>query len=980
MGGNGGDNAHNNQFGGGSKGPTGGVNGVAGSGGGNSGNGWTTTTDPGGWTVHHYTGAGGKTSSQGNGGGNSNSGAAPGSVNVNLSLFPEAQASVAAGMSMNISVIDGLWGFTFLKSKTVTSTIESALSRLMGLAAETAPLAGRFAGVVVGSLLPGTIAKDDPAYMGPIQDRIVQALLAEKVTDIAPEALTLSGNVPVNVRIRDIVKDEKQHIAVVRPGKTQPAEQVQVIEAIATPRKDVWQVTLISGMPPIHIHLSDQSQAAVSNPSRIITNVIDDAPANVTPSGGGNTHDAIVRFPTDAQQKPIYISLIDVIPATSLKYISQLAEKQKAEWLLASQLDMLNSALPRIQRPDYKLPDFTDDENALFRQDSYAAQLALIKLFEISHVKAGADSLEAEAVVARAKGEGDKAARLLQQAKDLRNSVPAMEIQLSTLRDEAAKVHEQYEIMYEAATKRFFQQRAEANQRAIEAYRQQRKEEMENYLKEAMDAANIKSAEQLKKEIESNFLAINIPLTDLLRRDIKEFLSTIDIAAREVIVPAITITKRPIPDITFPAIPTPGITDSKLELTPGITINPIPFPEVTEPKPQIIIPPFNIPQPPSLQPQKSLAERQNWAHFQLAKPGTVVLRGFSSAVSPSRSPLSFAGHENGSVTFAGEAAVQLWQRVTEVRQALQQISQSVPVAAMLTGISREESDISTVMLAGEVLDLPPEATLRQGRDTVELFLTAQLVHRENQLSVALIRHPQPVAVPVIHLSMWPDEDTGFYSYTLMDDAGIRVPVLITPDKAPGTEPLSLEVPEIPEAIIHTGNHSGNQPAPIIETFPTAEDTGYRDLILIPPVASGLKPIYIMFDDPRNLPGEVTGIGQEVSGNWLEPASKNDGVPVPAQIADKLRWQKFSNFDSFRKAFWTEVGMDPDLSKQFKAGNLGNLRAGNAPSPNESEHVGRRIKYELHHVKPIKDKGAVYDVDNIRIVTPKRHIEIHEKSK
>jgi len=39
MSGNGGDNAHNNQYGGGSRGPGGGINGVAGSGGPNGGNG-----------------------------------------------------------------------------------------------------------------------------------------------------------------------------------------------------------------------------------------------------------------------------------------------------------------------------------------------------------------------------------------------------------------------------------------------------------------------------------------------------------------------------------------------------------------------------------------------------------------------------------------------------------------------------------------------------------------------------------------------------------------------------------------------------------------------------------------------------------------------------------------------------------------------------------------------------------------------------
>lgn len=927
-----------------SRGPTGGVNGVSGSGGPNGGKGWTTTTDPGGWTVHHYTGGGNSTSSQGKGGGNGNSGSASGSTRVNLSLFPEAQASIAAGMSINISVIDGLWGFTFLKSKTVTGAIETALSRLTGLVTEAAPLAGRFAGVVVGSLLPTTLAKDDPDYMGPIHDRIVQALLAEKVTDIAPEALPLAGTVPVKARIQDIVKDEKQLIAVVRPGKTEPAEQVQVVQAVATPRKDVYQVRLVNGMPPLHIRISDQTQSAANQPADVISDVKDDAPASVMPAGGNNTHDAIVYFPSEAQQEPIYISVIDVIPASNLKQLNELAEKQKTEWALASQLDQLNAALPRIQSPDYKLPDLTDDENVLFRQDSYAAQRAQIKLFEIIHARAGAEALEAEAVVAHAKGEADKAARLLQQVTELRNSLPAMEAQLAALREEAAKIHAQYEVMYTAANERFFQQRAEANQKAVAAYRQQRKEEQENALKEAMATARIKSADQLKQEIEAALQAITIPLADRQRVETVKLPNTIKIN-----IPEIAVRK---PEINIPQIITP--------------------------KPVINIPSFNFPAPPSFMPQKSLAERQAWAQTRLAVPGTVVLRGFSSAEPFSRSPLSFAGHETGSVTFAGEGADSLWQRATEVRRILQQTSHPLPAVAMLTAISMAGSDISTVMLAGEVLGLPSEAELRQAHDTVKLSLTAQLVQQENQLGIALVRHPQPVAVSVVQMSMWPDRDTGFYRYEVTDDAGVRVPVFITPDKAPGTEPLSPEVPQIPEVIIHTGNQNGSQPTVIIEALPPAGDTGYRELILIPPVASGLKPIYIMFNDPRNLPGEVTGSGQEVSGNWLDPASKEEGAPVPVQIADKLRWRTFSSFDSFRKAFWTEVGNDAELAKQFNKQNQVHLKKGKSPFTAEKDRAGKRERFELHHIKPVGKGGAVYDIDNIRVLTPKHHIEIHAK--
>ncbi|WP_341350711.1 hypothetical protein [Vibrio gazogenes] len=41
-------------------------------------------------------------------------------------------------------------------------------------------------------------------------------------------------------------------------------------------------------------------------------------------------------------------------------------------------------------------------------------------------------------------------------------------------------------------------------------------------------------------------------------------------------------------------------------------------------------------------------------------------------------------------------------------------------------------------------------------------------------------------------------------------------------------------------------------------------------------------------------------------------------------------------------------------------------------------MGGRVKFELHHVEEIQHGGKVYDVDNIRVTTPKNHIDIHKK--
>lgn len=49
--------------------------------------------------------------------------------------------------------------------------------------------------------------------------------------------------------------------------------------------------------------------------------------------------------------------------------------------------------------------------------------------------------------------------------------------------------------------------------------------------------------------------------------------------------------------------------------------------------------------------------------------------------------------------------------------------------------------------------------------------------------------------------------------------------------------------------------------------------------------------------------------------------------------------------------------------------------GKAPFAAETQHYGARNKYELHHKTPIHAGGAVYDLSNIVIVTPRYHVDI-----
>ena len=163
----------------------------------------------------------------------------------------------------------------------------------------------------------------------------------------------------------------------------------------------------------------------------------------------------------------------------------------------------------------------------------------------------------------------------------------------------------------------------------------------------------------------------------------------------------------------------------------------------------------------------------------------------------------------------------------------------------------------------------------------------------------------------------------------------------------------------------------------IDTFPGLAEAGFDDFITVFPADSGLPALYVMFKDRREDPGVATGAGQAVTGIWLGAASQGEGAPIPSQIADQLRGREFRNFRAFREAFWKAVANDADLAMQFEPSILKTMKKGRAPVARESGQVGRRIKLELHHKNYISEGGGVYDVENINIVTPKFHLEIHK---
>ena len=125
---------------------------------------------------------------------------------------------------------------------------------------------------------------------------------------------------------------------------------------------------------------------------------------------------------------------------------------------------------------------------------------------------------------------------------------------------------------------------------------------------------------------------------------------------------------------------------------------------------------------------------------------------------------------------------------------------------------------------------------------------------------------------------------------------------------------------------------------------------------------------------RNLPGTSKGVGKEIKEKWLKGKEGNAGL-FPKTVADKLRGQKFNNFDDFRDKFWKAVSDDQNLIQNCSESNKTLMKQGNAPFPSKNQRLGGQQTYQLHHKTPINQGGAVYDMDNLIIVTPRFHKEI-----
>lgn len=284
----------------------GGPTGLGGNGGASDGSGWSSENNPwggGSGSGVHWGGGSGN----GNGGGNGNSG---GGSNSSVA------APVAFGFPALAAPGAGTLGIA-VSGEALSAAIADIFAALKG------PFKFSAWGIALYGILPSEIAKDDPNMMS----KIVTSLPAETVTNVQVSTLPLDqATVSVTKRVTDVVKDTRQHIAVVAGVPM----SVPVVNAKPTRTPGVFHASF-PGVPSLTVSTVKGLPVSTTLPRGIT----EDKGRTAVPAGftfGGGSHEAVIRFPKESGQKPVYVSVTDVLTPAQVKQRQDEEKRLQQEW------------------------------------------------------------------------------------------------------------------------------------------------------------------------------------------------------------------------------------------------------------------------------------------------------------------------------------------------------------------------------------------------------------------------------------------------------------------------------------------------------------------------------------------------------------------------------------------------------------------------------------------------------------------------
>lgn len=268
----------------------------------------------------------------GNGGDGSNSGSSN-SVTV---LGNSGYVNMAhAGVPAALYPVSGVLTIS-LNWSAITAAVREAIigldAYLGDVLTRVAPYAGRFLGIVIGSLWPSQIAPD-PQLTYNLKDPQVDkdnpysviALPAELVTAVPVKDIPKNTTVPARVLAQAVIDElAKTRPVTITPVKPTP---VPVVRAQKTDKPNVYTAQVVPGMKPMRIYVTAPKRVTPEK-SPVMPNRTPAVKQYLSSPDESRSHHAILDFGGD--HEPVYISITKQVKPEEEK---KLAEQAKKDWV-----------------------------------------------------------------------------------------------------------------------------------------------------------------------------------------------------------------------------------------------------------------------------------------------------------------------------------------------------------------------------------------------------------------------------------------------------------------------------------------------------------------------------------------------------------------------------------------------------------------------------------------------------------------------
>ncbi|WP_455922587.1 S-type pyocin domain-containing protein [Pseudomonas putida] len=157
--------------------------------------------------------------------------------------------------------------------------------------------------------------------------------------------------------------------------------------------------------------------------------------------------------------------------------------------------------------------------------------------------------------------------------------------------------------------------------------------------------------------------------------------------------------------------------------------------------------------------------------------------------------------------------------------------------------------------------------------------------------------------------------------------------------------------------------------PTVQALPTGATLDFDDMIAVMPPGSSVPHLYLAGTSRYREPGVVSGAGQDLAAGLREQVQQAGSSPIPASIADQLRWNTYPTETDLRTDLWRTLAREQPLVGSLDEVNLRRMQKGYAPVAPREQWVGEQRTLDFDYVQAPRQRGDGFNLDNLRIAKP-----------